>query len=514
MASKAWRAAGFVVGVAALLASCGGPAGPAVVVGVSPTSATLAPGGSRSFTATVTGATDPSVTWSATCGAVSGSGATITCTAPGAEGTCTVRATSVEAPTRSGSATVTVASAGGGAWDRQFGTSDHDEALAVAVGPDGEVVVVGRTYDDFVDGAYAGDYDAFVIKLDAAGAEVWRRQFGSAGDDRATAVAIRDDGDVIVAGSTTGTLFGASGNGDGFVARLVGATGATDWTEVVGTASEDEVHAAALGAGGAIFVVGETAGAFAGFVQAGIDDAFVAELDEDGGFVGAYQIGSGSADRGFGVAVLTGGDVVLGGITIGALPGGPANPAGTDAFLIRLTPGATWTVAWGPVVIGHPTEDVSLKGVVRADDGDLRVTGETDGDIGIGVYQGGGGDAYAARVAAADGGVAWVSMVGGNDLDRPAALAAAAGGATWIAGLTRSTDLGGTVVGTDAFVARFDADGNVDTTATFGTDEYDIANGIAMAGDGMLVVVGETGGALYSATADDDGDAFATKRTY
>lgn len=514
MASKTWRVGVLVLFAAAWLAACGGPSGPSVVVSVAPTSATLAPGASRSFTATVVGATDPSVTWTATCGTVSGSGATVTYTAPGAEGTCTVRATSVAAPTRSGSATVTVAASVGGAWDRQFGTGDHDEALAVAVGPEGEVVVVGRTFDDFVDGAYAGDYDAFAIKFDAGGTEVWRRQLGSAGDDQATAVAVRDDGDVIVAGFTTGSLFAAAGFGDGFVARLDGATGATDWGVPVGTDAEDQVHAVALGAGGAIFVAGEAAGAFSGSAQAGIDDAFVAELDEDGGFVGVHQVGSGSADRGFGVAVLAGGDVVLGGITTAALPGGPANPDGADAFLMRLTPGATWTVVWGPVAIGHPTEDVTLKGVVVASDGDLRVTGETDGDLGGGVFQGGGGDVYAARVAAADGTVAWVSMVGGDGLDRPAAVAAAAGGATWVAGFTTSTDLGGTVVGTDALVARFDAEGNADTTATFGTDAYDTANGIAIASDGLLVVVGETGGALFSATADDDGDAYATKRAY
>lgn len=514
MASKTWRVGGLVWFAVGLLAACGGPSGPVVGVSVAPTAATVETNASRTFTATVTGASDPSVAWTATCGSVAGSGATITYTAPATEGTCTVRASSVAAPSRSGTATVTVvAASAGGAWDRQFGTSDHDEALAVAVGPDGEVVVVGRTFADF-DGANQGDYDAFVVKLDAGGDEVWRRQFGSGGDDRATAVAIRDDGDVIVAGSTTGSLFGASGNGDGFVARLVGATGATDWAEPVGTASEDEVHAVALGAGGAIFVAGETAGAFAGFAQAGIDDAFVAELDEDGGLVGALQVGSGSADRGFGVAVLAGGDVVLAGLTTSVLPGGPANPGGADAFVMRLTPGAPWTVAWGPVAIGHPTEDVTLKGVVVATDGDLRVTGETDGGIGLGVFQGGGGDVYAARVAAADGDVEWVSMVGGDGLDRPAALAAGPGGGAWVVGFTTSTDLGGTVVGTDALVARFDADGTVDTTATFGTEEYDAANGIAIAADGMLVIVGETGGALFSATADDDGDAFATKRTY
>jgi hypothetical protein len=384
----------------------------------------------------------------------------------------------------------------------------------VAVGLYGEVVVVGRTYDGLVAGAYEGDYDAFVVKLDAAGTEVWRRQFGSTGDDQATAVAVRADGDVIVAGFTTGPLFEANSAEDGFVMRLDGATGATAWADHVTTAAGDRISAVALGTGGAIFVAGETSGAFSGFANAGNVDAFVAELDEGGTFVGAYQVGSGSADRGFGVAVLSGGDVVLGGLTNATLPGVlDPNVQGADAFVVRLTPGAPWTVDWGPVQIGHPTEDVSLKGVALADDGDLRLTGETDGDIGTGVFQGGGGDAYGARVAASDGAAVWVSMVGGDGLDRPAALAVAAGGATWIVGLTTSSDLGGAVVGTDAFVAQFDADGNVETTTTFGTAAYDAAAGVAIASDGSVVIAGESEGA-FAAPNEGSADVIVTKRAY
>ena len=69
-----------------------------VEVLVVPESVTLEPGGVQDFTATVSGASDTSVTWSATCGDISGSGNTITYTAPSAVpsgDTCFVRATSV-----------------------------------------------------------------------------------------------------------------------------------------------------------------------------------------------------------------------------------------------------------------------------------------------------------------------------------------------------------------------------------------------------------------------------------
>ena len=82
----------------------------AVSVSVEPASVTLPLVGARSFTATVTGAEDAGVIWSATCGCVSGSGATVVYTAPGSGrvSTCRVRATSVADGGAWGEATVTV----------------------------------------------------------------------------------------------------------------------------------------------------------------------------------------------------------------------------------------------------------------------------------------------------------------------------------------------------------------------------------------------------------------------
>jgi hypothetical protein len=86
-----------------------------ILVGVSPASAAVRQNGTQQFTATVSGATDASVTWSvdgiaggnSTLGTVSASGLY---TAPAASGNHTVTATSVQDPTRSASAQVTVTS--------------------------------------------------------------------------------------------------------------------------------------------------------------------------------------------------------------------------------------------------------------------------------------------------------------------------------------------------------------------------------------------------------------------
>ena len=75
---------------------------------LTPDSATLLIGGTRTFTATLTGLSDTTVTWTTTCGTIDGTTNTITYTAPSTPDTCTITATSTTDTNLSASATVTV----------------------------------------------------------------------------------------------------------------------------------------------------------------------------------------------------------------------------------------------------------------------------------------------------------------------------------------------------------------------------------------------------------------------
>src|SRR6185436_3252341 len=80
-----------------------------VVVTVQPVTASLSPGGTQQFTATVTGASDTAVTWSASGGTITAAGLF---TAPQIGGSYVVRATSVADPRSSGTALATVSGGG------------------------------------------------------------------------------------------------------------------------------------------------------------------------------------------------------------------------------------------------------------------------------------------------------------------------------------------------------------------------------------------------------------------
>lgn len=81
------------------------PPSASVSVAVTPSSATLVPGGTQAFTAQVLGSTDTAVTWTCTGGTISAAGLF---TAGSKNGAFTVTATSVADPTRKATAAVTI----------------------------------------------------------------------------------------------------------------------------------------------------------------------------------------------------------------------------------------------------------------------------------------------------------------------------------------------------------------------------------------------------------------------
>ncbi len=245
-------------------------------------------------------------------------------------------------------------------WARRVGGAGGDDvARGVTLGAAGAVFVAGSFSGtaDFDPGTVVRDLtsrglrDAFVWKLDAAGAAAWAAPAGGPQDDDAAAVAVTAAGDVYAAGAFAdaadfdpgpGLLeVQSAGAADAFVWRLT-AAGAAVWAKPLGGVAADGAAGVAADATG-VYVAGsfrQTADFDPGpgqilLASAGGADAFVAKLDPAGGRQWAHRAGGASNDAGQGVAVDAAGRVTAAGSLYGAgafdpgdgdlpLTGGPA----------------------------------------------------------------------------------------------------------------------------------------------------------------------------------------------
>lgn len=183
-----------------LLAACATTTGN-VTITLDPSQHTLVPLETHAFTATVSGTTNTDVTWQATAGSVSGSGATIDYTAPATPGSYQLSATSVADASKTATAAITVAAIPPAPISVKLLASDaaagdlfgHDVAI------DGDVAVVGAPRHD-------------LAAEDAGAAYVYRRSAGTwqeeavltAPDAAADALfgwAVAVSGDTVVVGN-------------------------------------------------------------------------------------------------------------------------------------------------------------------------------------------------------------------------------------------------------------------------------------------------------------------------
>jgi len=105
-------------------------------------------------------------------------------------------------------------------WTDQFGSGQSDDAWDVTVEPDGAAYLVGTSEHVLPGQRSFGRLDGFVRKYSLDGREQWTRQFGTSEDDSALAVALTGGG-IAVVGSTRGRLADdAAGELDAYVMHL------------------------------------------------------------------------------------------------------------------------------------------------------------------------------------------------------------------------------------------------------------------------------------------------------
>ena len=268
---------------------------------------------------------------------------------------------------------------GSPAWKHSFGTSGEESANAVAASRDAFYVVGSTTgtLDASAPNASPGTPDAFIARYDQNGSRTWILQLGTSAADSATAVAVDDEGNVYVAGTTSGALVSGQhvGGEDFFVAKYDAGKN-RQWIRQYGTLGHDRAMGLSV-LGNVLGIAGSTDGVFASGVPAtprGVD-VIAGRIDTGSGELsGRHQLVTSSDEQAHAIAVSARGALVVVGSTRGTLDGKPQG-GGLDAFIAVLYPSMP-----AHVKTVRSTGDEEARGVSL--DGDTAyVVGGTSGDL-------------------------------------------------------------------------------------------------------------------------------------
>ena len=357
----------------------------------------------------------------------------------------------------------------------------------------------------------AGGDDMFVAKYDATGTLLWARQGGGTGSDVAGGVRTDASGNIFVTGRFTGAAtFGSqvltsAGGSDIFVIKYDPA-GSILWIKQAGGTQDDNVSsfgAVAVDTTGGVYITGAFRGTAvfgtASLVSSGADDIFVAKYDTAGALVWAKRYGGTGADFGAAIAVdSVGNSYVTGGFKSTATFGSSTfTAAGNDYDIITLKQDAAGNLLWARNASGAADWAKYGSGIGVDAAGNVYITGgfrygiATFGAVtltGLGKE-----DIFIAKYDAS-GTLQWAKQAGGANGDWGYGIAVDENGNLYITGSIEGNGAFGSVslngTGLDAYLAKYDTNGNAIWATRFGGPNGFSYGGIALDQAGTIYVSG------------------------
>ena len=378
-----------------------------------------------------------------------------------------------------------------GNWTRLVGTTAYEQASAIALGSDGALYLGGYTEGNLNGQTNNGFSDGFLTKYLADGTPSWTRLLGTGEYDRAFALAASGDGAIYVAGSSEGNLDGQThqGSGDIFLTRYQ-ADGIKSWSRLLGTGAEEAATALTTGGDGSIYVAGYTRGGLDGQSNSGGSDGFMSKYSATGNRLWTRLLGTSSEDRA--TALVRGGDgaIYVAGYTNGSLHGEISN-GGSDGFLSKYDANGTrlWTK-----LLGGAAPDQAMALTIGAD-GAIYVGGYSEGSL-HGQTSNGGVDAFISRYDS-NGNRVWTKLLGSPSYEAANTITLGSNGNLYLVGYTEgSLDGQSNSGGRDIFISQYLPDSTKVSTRLLGTSAADLAKGVVGTSDGAFYLTGDTSGNL------------------
>ena len=451
-------------------------------------------------------------------------------------------------------------------WAKNFSGTNLDWGNSLATDSEGNVYTTGRFENtvNFDPGAgtfnltSAGFEDIFISKLDSQGNFLWAHKFGSTGFDFGTSIVTDSVGDVYTTGSFQGTidfdpgvgtfnLTSAAGGPDIFISKL-DPQGNFLWAKSFGGLLVDSSNSLATDSVGNVYTTGsfqDTAdfdpGAGTFFLTpTGEEDIFISKLDSQGNFLWARNFGSSSVDSGIGLATDRVGNVYTTGIFSGTVDFDPG--AGTfnltsagqgNIFISKLD--SQGNFLWAKSFGGSDGSDSGIDLAIDRE-GNVytvgRFVGTADFDPGAGTFNltsTGIADIFISKLDS-QGNFLWAQNLGNVIINTGGdnIIDIDSEGNVYITGSFFGTvdfdpgagtfNLTSASVGYDAFISKFDSQGNFLRAQNFGGDGT-LGLGLDTDSEGNVYTTGlfygsadfDPGAGTFNLTSAGESDIFISK---
>lgn len=328
----------------------------------------------------------------------------------------------------------------------------------------------------------------------------WLRQLGTPGNDQGFSIAVSSSQDVYIAGQTAGALATSAGQTDAFVAKYNDA-GNQIWLRQSGTDLNDGLFNIAIDSNNNLY----GAGAASLSTATGASDAYLVKYSSDGGLLFDKQLDIGGSETALGIAVNSSDNPFL----VGSI-----TSINLTAFSIEIDGFLAQYDSAGNVVNSRQldlTKVGTAVGIAIDAQNNLYISGFTNAtttfDASNPIL---GEDAFVAKYDST-GQVVWFKTIETAQKDLASRVAVDLSGNIYVAGETAGSLPGNSNQGgTDAFIAKYEGNGNLQWLKQFGTSGKDTAEDIAIDAAGQIYAAGETAGSLFGDSYSGGSDAWLT----
>ena len=378
-------------------------------------------------------------------------------------------------------------------WVKQLGTTADEWSYNLARDKNNNIYITGFT-EGSLEGSNKGKWDVILAKYNSEGDRLWTKQIATPEEDYSYDIATDKRSNVYITGHTEGKLGERDANSqDAWVAKY-NKNGQQIWIEQLdGGFSSDYANAVATDNRGNVYITGKTWGTL-GDSNFGEGDIWVAKYNKLGSKLWVKQFGTTAEDVANEIALDKQGNIYLVGNTSGSL-GNSYLGGETDIFVAKLDRSGQllWTLQNGT------SGDDNAEGIAVDKNGNIYTTGYTNGDWG-GTNQGS-EDSWLVKYNK-DGQSLWTRKLGSGGSDWSNDVTVDVNNNVYIAGLSGGFLAEGFTGNFDAFMAKYNADGDEVWKRQLGSSENDFARGIVVDTDGnILYVTGDTTGDLGGSNA-------------